>query len=179
MEPAPYSGPATLGGSGVGPPPRGRSVGRGLRPPPGAGWKLKHQPPTRIASSVHEVAIAEGIVQAVRRRLAELALPQSCPQTPSTGQGQHVVTQVGVQIGALTMVCPEALMLAFEVVTTDTELQGAELQIEEVPVSVRCRDCSAESEVSVWGLLCPRCGSVRIEVLRGEELNLTSVDIAD
>jgi len=115
---------------------------------------------------VHEVAIAEGIVEAALRHLP-----------PPEGRG--AVTEVTVRVGALTMVSPEALELAFEAVTADTPLAGAALRIEAVPAVVRCTECGAESEADPLALLCPVCGSLRTEVVRGEELHLTAIEIAD
>jgi len=115
---------------------------------------------------VHEVAIAEGIVESALRHLEPLA-------------GHGPVTEVTVRIGALSGVSPDALTFAFEAVTADTPLAGAALRIENVPAVVRCTECGAESDVDPLALLCPVCGSPRTEIVRGQELHLIAIEIAD
>src|SRR5918912_2891631 len=82
------------------------------------------------------------------------------------------VTSVEVRIGRLRQVVPDALGFAFELVAAGTEVEGAELRVEHVPVRVRCARCAAESEAREFPLACAECGSVDVEVVAGEELQV-------
>jgi Zn finger protein HypA/HybF involved in hydrogenase expression len=58
--------------------------------------------------------------------------------------------------------------------TRDTELQGIGLEVESVPVEIRC-DCGLEGLVRIMEhvhyVRCPKCGDVA-EVVRGNELEI-------
>ena len=102
---------------------------------------------------MHELSIAEAIV-AIASRHADGAR----------------VERVEVKVGHLRQVVPDALAFAFELVTTATPLDGAELALEEVPAAGRCRACGAETDFLELPLACGACGGFDIELLRGEEL---------
>lgn len=89
------------------------------------------------------------------------------------------VTRVEVRVGALRQVVPDALAFAFELVAEGTELAGAELALEHVPVRVTCLECGAESEPEAFPLLCAACGSARVEVCAGEELLVEALELED
>jgi hydrogenase nickel incorporation protein HypA/HybF len=109
---------------------------------------------------MHELAIADSLV-----RIA-------CAHA----RGRRIV-RVEVQVGHLRQVVPEALTFAFALVAQGTEAEGAELALEEVPIAARCRACGAEEELSGFPLLCPRCASADLEVLRGEELLVDALEL--
>jgi hydrogenase nickel incorporation protein HypA/HybF len=109
---------------------------------------------------VHELAIIEGVVDQVTQRLPDAK-----------------VTCVRLEIGALSGVVPDALLFCFDLATEGTNMQGARLEITETSGRCRCRACGAEYEPDGQILLCP-CGSAEAQVLAGEELMITSVQVA-
>jgi hydrogenase nickel incorporation protein HypA/HybF len=76
-------------------------------------------------------------------------------------------------------VVPSALEFSFELVANGTEVEGAELEMEEVPAAVSCRACAAETQLRELPLHCGSCGGFDIEVLRGEELQVESLELED
>ena len=111
---------------------------------------------------MHELSIAEAVVEIACRH----------------AEGRRV-TAVEVRAGYLRQVVPSALELAFALVAEGTAAEGAELRIEEVPAAGRCRDCGAQSALDGFPLLCGRCGSWDVEVLRGEELLVDAVELEE
>lgn len=111
---------------------------------------------------MHELSIADSIV----RIAADHARGRS-------------VERVTVRVGALRQVVPDALAFAFALVTQGTAIDGAELELEQVGAAVRCRGCSAESEVDGFPLACHACGSLEVDVVRGEELSVESLDVVE
>ena len=58
-------------------------------------------------------------------------------------------------------------------------MPDAELELELVAAEVVCRSCGRQSEItSRWSILCPKCASEDVEVLRGEEFLVTSLDVS-
>jgi hydrogenase nickel incorporation protein HypA/HybF len=110
---------------------------------------------------MHELAIAEGLIDGVTERLP----------------GRRI-TSVRVEIGTLSGVVPDALRFCFGMATEGTPLAGADLEISEPEATCDCADCgqSFEPEDSRI-LLCP-CGSANVTVVSGQQLLITSVKVA-
>jgi hydrogenase nickel incorporation protein HypA/HybF len=111
---------------------------------------------------MHELSIADAVVTIASRHAA----------------GRRV-TRVDVRVGHLRQVVPDSLVFAFELVAAGTELEGAELVIEEVPARVRCRACTAETTLEQFPAHCDECGGFDVEVIGGEELLVDSLEIED
>jgi hydrogenase nickel incorporation protein HypA/HybF len=109
---------------------------------------------------VHELAITESVVDAVRERLP----------------GQRV-TCVKLEIGALSGVVADSVRFCFDLVTEGTSLEGAKLEIAQPPAVCYCRMCVSDFEPAGPFAICP-CGSTDVTVLAGEELKITSVQVA-
>ncbi|MBN1504210.1 MAG: hydrogenase maturation nickel metallochaperone HypA [Candidatus Eisenbacteria bacterium] len=87
------------------------------------------------------------------------------------------VTAIKVRIGKLSTIVPEALNFCFGFATEDTLAAGAELVIEEVAAEARCNSCGKTFPVTeAYFLLCPSCSSPDTTLLKGQELDLMSIE---
>ena len=86
--------------------------------------------------------------------------------------GDRELSSVRVQVGHLRQVVPSALAFAFELLAP-----GVELEIVEVPAAGRCRTCGADTPLPAFPLTCARCGGLDVEVVRGEELLVESLEV--
>jgi hydrogenase nickel incorporation protein HypA/HybF len=111
---------------------------------------------------VHELSIAESMVRVASRHAA----------------GRPVL-KVTVRVGHLRQVVPSALEFAFELVAEGTAVAGAELEIEEVAAGGLCRGCGADTELSAFPLTCKACGGLDVEITRGEELLVDSLELEE
>jgi hydrogenase nickel incorporation protein HypA/HybF len=111
---------------------------------------------------MHELSIAGALVEIVSRHAA----------------GRRV-TRVEVRVGHLRQVVPSALELAFELVARDTPAEGAELVLEHVPAAGICRACGSESELDAFPLVCAACGGWELDIVRGEELAVDSLELEE
>ena len=109
---------------------------------------------------MHELAIAESVVDTVTERLPGAK-----------------VTRVHLEIGALSGVVADSIRFCFDLATEGTGLAGAELDISEPPARCRCRSCATEFTPDGPVVLCP-CGSPDVAVLSGEQLKIISVSVA-
>ncbi|MGD8717437.1 MAG: hydrogenase maturation nickel metallochaperone HypA [Candidatus Zixiibacteriota bacterium] len=89
------------------------------------------------------------------------------------------VKTVHLKLGLLTTFVPAAMTFYFETLTEDTPLEGATLDIEEIPVVGKCRSCGAELCVEEPPFLCAACGSPDLEITSGRELLIDSLEILD
>jgi hydrogenase nickel incorporation protein HypA/HybF len=104
----------------------------------------------------------------------ELSITQSIVDTIADRLGPVSVHRVRLEIGKLSGVVPDAVRFAFELVTADTTLAGATLEIVEPEGSARCRDCGAEFATAEVLPLCA-CGSADVQVLGGDQLRIREV----
>ena len=111
---------------------------------------------------MHELSIAQSVVTIASRHAA----------------GRHV-RRVEVEVGHLRQVVPSALEFAFQLVVSGTELEGAELTIENVPAAGRCRDCGRETTLQAFPLMCGACGGLDLQITAGEELLVAALELDD
>ncbi|MFH1018738.1 MAG: hydrogenase maturation nickel metallochaperone HypA [Pseudomonadota bacterium] len=96
---------------------------------------------------MHELAIAEDILRIVRTELAARKI-------------EKAVSSVLFRAGKLNAVVPETLSFHFDVLKTDEPLlKTASLEVQEVPLQVRCLECGIEATLEEPILICLKCGS--------------------
>ncbi len=90
------------------------------------------------------------------------------------------VCKLTVKIGALAAIVKESLQFSFELVAEGTLCAGAELEIIELPLVVRCTACDADQTLTdVLNFACPACYAPCSEIVSGQELDLVSMEIDD
>ena len=100
----------------------------------------------------------------------ELSIADAVQRIALTHAGDRRIEAIEIKVGHLRQVVPDALAFAFGLVSEGTNAQGAELLMEEVPAAGVCRRCAAESTFDGFPLACVACGSLDVELVRGEEL---------
>ncbi|MFO7816509.1 MAG: hydrogenase maturation nickel metallochaperone HypA [Thermodesulfobacteriota bacterium] len=115
---------------------------------------------------MHEMSIAQNLIQIIDEEM--------------TKHDVQKLYKVKVVHGTLSHVVPEALETAFEVLTQDTRLQGAEFLTEEKPLRVKCRECGHEFSPEGEDLIimtCPECKTeFGHEILSGKELFIEEIE---
>ena len=109
----------------------------------------------------------------------ELSLAEAIAAIAEEHAGGRRVAKVEVKIGHLRQVVPTALTFAFELVTQGTCVEGAELEIEDVPARVACRSCKADGLLVELPFACPSCGSVDVDVRAGDELVVDALELVE
>ncbi len=119
----------------------------------------------RESPGVHELSIATSLVEAACEKAGEL--------------GGVRVAALHVRLGALSGVVKDALLFSFDIVAQGTSVEGARLEIADVPLAIHCPRCDAERELPDARLLCPVCAEPAFDVVRGRELEFTSMEVID
>ena len=89
------------------------------------------------------------------------------------------VERVNLKGGKMSDIVPESLRFCFEIVARDTLLSGAKLNIEEIPVVARCRECDFEWSVNKPVFTCRECKGGLIDIVSGRELDIISIELVD
>ena len=114
---------------------------------------------------MHEMGIACSVLAAVQAEAGRFP--------------DKAIRKVGVRIGEMSALDPEALRFCFEAMTRDTELASLELGIEICPFRYRCRDCAHEFVVHNYECQCPQCASAKTECIGGDELELAYLEVEE
>jgi hydrogenase nickel incorporation protein HypA/HybF len=132
-----------------------------------AGVRPLHSAATSVCSvperhPVHELSVCEAIVDTARQR----------------AEGRPV-KEVTVRIGHLRQVVPDALLFGWEILTDETDLKGCQLRIEQIPATIACRACRAETTLDLPILMCGTCESFDVTLLSGEEFLIVSMEVME
>jgi len=114
---------------------------------------------------MHELSIAQGIVDIIGQHVAEPDLPN--------------VRTVRLKIGAVAGIVQYSLEFSFGVITADTPLAHAALAIETIPFTLTCNRCGRESLNEQGIILCSYCGSSDTKVIAGTEMQIEAIELED
>lgn len=116
---------------------------------------------------MHELSVSQSLIEIVAAQLVD---------EPADAR----VSVVRVRIGAFAGVVPAALRSSFPIAAAGTRLDGARLEIAEVPLVVWCPRCGGERRLpGAQRLRCPDCGARTPDVRSGRELDVSSVELCD
>lgn len=113
---------------------------------------------------MHEMSLAAEIVRLCAERAA--------------AEGAVRVVSVGLALGRLGHVEPEALTFCLGSAARGTPLDGARFDLALKDGRAWCFDCGTEVALGARGAPCPACGGHALRLIAGEELNVTTMEIA-
>ena len=107
----------------------------------------------------------------------ELSICQSIAEIVEEAAEGRTVETVRLDVGQLRQVVPDTLVHSWEIVTRGTPLDGTQLEIEYIPGSFDCASCGRTTSIDIPMFRC-ECGSIDVDVTAGQELMVTSLDLA-
>jgi hydrogenase nickel incorporation protein HypA/HybF len=136
--------------------------------------------------ALHELSMASGILETV----LEVASKNNAKK----------VLEVVVEVGELTLLNPDQLSMAFNVLSEGTIVEGAKLKVKVIRARARCNACNEEWDVGLGDLptvvdhftfltcltsdskkflknVCPKCGGTDFDFVTGKELVVKSIKI--
>ena len=114
---------------------------------------------------MHELSIAQNIIEIVNDNLND--------------HQKNIVKSVRVKVGKLTNILPDSLVFSFEALVKDTDLDGAVLEIEHLPIKIKCAECGAVSTSDDFQFSCEKCGGNQIKILSGNEFLVSEIELND
>ena len=110
----------------------------------------------------------------------ELSMCESIYKIVDRTSAGRPVTVIHLEVGQLRQVVPDTLTYCWTIVSDQTTLAGSQLVVHTVPVTLCCRDCSSTTTLAdELLLLCTQCDGADVSVTTGEELMLTSLELAE
>ncbi len=114
---------------------------------------------------MHELSIASSIIDIIVDEVRTENLPR--------------VRAIGLKVGVLSGILPDALEFGFDAIKLETPLNSAKLVIEEVPLSGKCNACHNSFTVRNLIFACPHCASTSIKIQKGEELDISYIEMEE
>jgi hydrogenase nickel incorporation protein HypA/HybF len=112
---------------------------------------------------MHEMSIALNIAEIIKETVSE--------------SDQNKISSVKIDMGILSNISSESLLFCFNSLKENELFSSASLEINKLPISIRCKHCEALSVENDFIFSCRICSSNDIEVTGGDELSLNSIII--
>jgi len=112
---------------------------------------------------MHEMSIAQNMIAIIEDEMRK--------------HSAKVLRSIYVNIGRFSSIVPDALSFCFEIITKDTELAGARLFIDIIPLMGRCVSCNSEFEIKDYSFSCPVCGGLKIDTISGQDLTVVEIEV--
>ncbi len=114
---------------------------------------------------MHELPIAQGILESVLRHAAEC--------------NAACVTAIYLVIGDLSGVSSECVEFYWDALSRGTPAHGAAIHVRRAPFEMTCLDCThAFNPTGVaFGYDCPACAGARVRMSHGQECYLEAIDV--
>jgi hydrogenase nickel incorporation protein HypA/HybF len=108
---------------------------------------------------MHELGIAQEIIEICARRA-----------------GEARVTRVALEIGRHALIFPDSIRFCFDLCSEGTVVEGATLEIHEIPGRATCRECGSEVLLEQPFATCS-CGSSDMQWLSGDEIKIKEMEV--
>ena len=114
---------------------------------------------------MHEIGIASSILETVDAEARKRP-------------GEKIIA-VGLRIGELSSISPDALTFAFEALTRETPWENLKVEIEWCPRRQKCQGCGEAFAVVGYEMACPTCGDGRSSCISGTELDIAYLELEE
>ena len=112
---------------------------------------------------MHELSITESILD-IALRNAQKA-------------GARHITDLYLVIGQFSYIVDDSVQFYWDMIAKGTAAEGARLHFQRVPAELLCLDCKHRYSPDNDGLACPKCESIRVKIVSGNEFRLDSIDV--
>jgi len=86
------------------------------------------------------------------------------------------VSRVNLQFGQMVQIVPDIFRFAFEEATRGTVAENSEIDLEIVPVRLRCNNCLKDYGMDTMVFRCNFCNSTDIAIIQGKEMIIISIE---
>ncbi|BAS48642.1 hydrogenase nickel incorporation protein HypA [Aggregatibacter actinomycetemcomitans NUM4039] len=112
---------------------------------------------------MHELSLCQNIIEIVE---------QQCQQ-----HNVNKVTDLWLEVGALSCIEPGALEFGFEMASKGTPAENCKLHLIPIPAKAWCWDCKTFVEIQANNSTCPNCGNVHLQRQSGDELRIKEISV--
>lgn len=111
---------------------------------------------------MHELSIAQSILEICDANIPDKSLK---------------VKEIELEIGQLSGVVIEALETAMSQIIKNTIYRDADIKINLIDTIGKCISCGNEFKPEDYYSECPECGNYGIELIKGDEMRVKSIEL--
>jgi hydrogenase nickel incorporation protein HypA/HybF len=112
---------------------------------------------------MHEMSIAQNLLEIIREEMVK--------------HDASVLKSIRLNIGQMSAIVPASLSFCFEIMTSGTELEGAELIMDIIPLRGVCKTCNEAFEIKDYVFECPHCCSREVDIISGQDLSIVEMEV--
>lgn len=112
---------------------------------------------------MHELAVTQSILNIALENAQKVDAKQ--------------ITGINLQVGQMARLVDDSIQFYWDILSEGTIAIGAKLNIERMPIEMRCFDCGQIFFPSPDTFDCPECSSIRVQVIQGDEMRVVSIDV--
>jgi hydrogenase nickel incorporation protein HypA/HybF len=87
-----------------------------------------------------------------------------------------LVTRVNLQFGEMIQIVPDIFRFAFSEAVKGSVAENAGIELEIIPVTLRCTHCHKEFVIKDLVFRCDDCHSVELDIIHGKEMFVKSLE---
>ncbi|HEY1407148.1 MAG TPA: hydrogenase maturation nickel metallochaperone HypA [Spirochaetota bacterium] len=114
---------------------------------------------------MHECSVVENLIRVTRAHLKDSKVAK--------------VKSINLVVGELTGYVDDSLRFYFRVLSKDTELEGAEINVTYVKPKLRCEKCGKIFERARFSFDCPDCGVPGEMTKEGTEFYIDTIEVEE
>lgn len=114
---------------------------------------------------MHEMSIAQSVLDIVKEEMVRHSVEK--------------LSAINIAVGKMAAVVPEHLNMCFKILTDGTDLADVPLVVREVPLTYRCHECDATNSSEELIFKCPECDAENPEMIKGKELTIENIEVAE
>ena len=87
------------------------------------------------------------------------------------------VTTLNIKIGNLAGIVDDSVQFYWDIITEDTICANSVLNFNRIPAKFECQNCNHRYEIVDELITCPKCGSMDLKTIQGDEFLLESIEV--
>jgi hydrogenase nickel incorporation protein HypA/HybF len=112
---------------------------------------------------MHEMSIIQNILDDVEQSLSKAEYSK--------------VINIKIKVGEFIALDPSSLQFCYKALTNGTKFENTELLIEIIPLTGICNNCKQQININNFLFVCGECASDNIEIISGQELILSEINV--
>lgn len=109
------------------------------------------------------MSIAQSLIEIVREEMAK--------------NDAKTLRSVRLNVGQMSAIVPDSLSFCFEVIVSGTDMEGARLDMDIIPLRGCCQSCEQEFDVEDYNFTCPFCKGTKVETISGQDLTIVEIEV--
>ena len=87
------------------------------------------------------------------------------------------IRKINIKVGELTDLLPACIEYYFNIVSKDTIAENTKINVEKIPVVIKCNECGYSGVLGKNNYVCPKCKGIVYEITKGKEFYLDTMEV--